>query len=164
MLGSVMPIFMEYFKNMYKKIKQNTFYVTLFSVLVILYIFSTSDFFASLLKKAKVVPIREGYTELYFTEYPNFLEQPKSGEKIEFEYSLHNRTGRNELVRYDVDVYTKTTDGEKKIFNKRSVILHENERRLIREALTFEEAMASSTVWVMLIDQNQAIHFSLVHK
>jgi hypothetical protein len=152
---------MRYFKEMYKKIKENRLYLALCSILVILYFIFTSGFFMSLLKKAKIVPMREGYTELYFTEYPKFSQQPEKGEEIEFEYSLHNHTGRNELVRYEVEVYSKTIGGEKRILNQRSVIVPENERRLIKESLLFEEAMASSTVWVMLIDQNQAIHFSL---
>lgn len=153
--------FMGYQKNIYKKIKEKYFWMFFLIIFAFLYFIFTSSVSISLLKKAKIVPMQEGYTELYFTEYPKFVEQPKDGEEIAFTYFLHNQTGRNELVRYEVEVYTKTIDGEKKIFNTRSVIVPENERRLIKESLIFEEAMASSTVWVMLIDQNQAIHFSL---
>ena len=125
--------------------------------LVLLWVFDAQV--ARLLQYAKIVPIQEKGTEIYFDTYPGSLSTLIPDSPIEFSYTIHNQTGG--VYAYRTVSSIETVKGERILIDERSALMSKDETRTFSESFIYDPSMASGTVKVLLLDQDQEIHFTL---
>jgi len=98
----------------------------------------------------------ETFTELYFEKHLSLPNKVTLFKENNFNFTIHNL--ENKDMEYPYEVYIDV-NGEKQMINKSSVLIKNNEYKIISEDFTITIPMQRVKVVVNLINKNQQIHF-----
>lgn len=106
-----------------------------------------------------LIPRQEHFTELYFNNHTNLPKKLAINETITFTFAIRNLEGKDKEYPYAVyfknDVYGTTT------VNQKTVLVKDNEEKIITETYTFNSNTVKETLFVELTELKQEIHFVL---
>lgn len=109
------------------------------------------------LKKWKLTPGYEPYTELYFNNYRLLPSHIYTHEKGTFNFTIHNVEGVD--VTYSWTSYFLEENGKKHVFKNGTVFLKNGESISVSSPYIFQDASETGTVIVSLKNINQQISF-----
>jgi hypothetical protein len=98
----------------------------------------------------------ETFTELYFENHLSLPSKIAYYIEKDFKFTIHNL--ENKDMEYSYEVYIDV-NREKKMIDKSSVLIKNNEYKTITEDFTITVPMQRVKVVVNLINKNQQIHF-----
>ena len=98
----------------------------------------------------------ETFTELYFENHLSLPSKIAYYIEKDFKFTIHNL--ENKDMEYSYEVYIDV-NREKKMIDKSSVLIKNNEYKTITEDFTITVPMQRVKVVVNLIKKNQQIHF-----
>jgi len=110
------------------------------------------------LKEWKLLPMPETLTELYFEDHLKLAQYLDSSKPYKFSFTIHNLEYKTMTYRYRV---TATSAQGSSIWDEGEVSIPHDAKRTISESI-FDKILRTRTkVEVILVDQNQPIHFWL---
>jgi hypothetical protein len=98
----------------------------------------------------------ETFTELYFENHLSLPSKIAYYIEKDFKFAIHNL--ENKDMEYSYEVYIEV-NREKKMIDKSSVLIKNNEYKTITEDFTITVPMQRVKVVVNLINKDQQIHF-----
>lgn len=106
-----------------------------------------------------LIPRQEYFTELYFNNHTNLPKKLAKGVSINFSFAIRNLEGKDKeypyIVYFKNDKYGTTT------LDLKTVLVKDNEEKIINETYTFSSKTLKETLFVELTELNQEIHFAL---
>ncbi len=106
-----------------------------------------------------LIPRQEHFTELYFNNHTNLPKNPTINGMIKFSFAIHNLEGKDKEYLYVV--YFKKGKYRTTTVDQKTVLVKDNEEKIITETYKFNSNTIIETIFVGLTDLNQEIHFSL---
>lgn len=108
----------------------------------------------------KILPQKEGVTELYLDNYADLPKQIVKGQTVPLTFTIHNLEG-NEMT-YPYVVYLYTEDGARIPIASSTVTLADNQSGVYSGSYTFTSSVPSAvTVFIELPSVGEELHFVL---
>jgi len=99
----------------------------------------------------------ETFTELYFEDHLSLPNEVTLFKKNSFKFTIHNL--ENKDMEYKYEIYVDMTKKRKRMMDKGSVLIKNNEYKTISEEFTITIPIQRVKVAVNLISKSQQIHF-----
>jgi len=99
----------------------------------------------------------ETFTELYFEDHLSLPDKITLFKKNNFKFTIHNL--ENKDMEYKYEIYVDVTKEKKRMIDKGSVLIKNNEYKTISEEFTIRIPIRRVKVAVNLISKSQQIHF-----
>ncbi len=99
----------------------------------------------------------ETFTELYFEDHLSLPNKVTLFKKNNFKFTIHNL--ENKDMEYKYEIYVDVKKGKKRMIDKGSVLIKNNEYKTISEEFTIRIPIRRVKVAVNLISKSQQIHF-----
>lgn len=136
-------------------------YIFLFLVIVIFVLVSegSNKTVKTVLAKMNLVPKKENFTELYFTDYSKLPTRSVAGENVNFSFTIHNHEGKE--FPYTYSVYFEYPSGNRFPIKTAKVNLLDGEYANISINHKFSETNIYGKMVVKIDELNQSINFLL---
>jgi len=99
----------------------------------------------------------ETFTELYFEDHLSLPSKVTLFKENNFKFTIHNL--ENKDMEYKYEIYVDITKGKKRMIDKGSVLIKNNEYKTISEEFIITIPIQRVKVAVNLISKSQQIHF-----
>ena len=99
----------------------------------------------------------ETFTELYFEDHLSLPDKVTLFKENNFKFTIHNL--ENKDMEYKYEIYVDMTKKRKRMIDKGSVLIKNNEYKTISEEFTITIPIQRVKVAVNLISKSQQIHF-----
>lgn len=106
-----------------------------------------------------LIPRQEHFTELYFNNHTNLPKKLGKGVSINFSFAIRNLEGADKTYPYIV--YFKNPQYGTTTVDRKTVLVKNDEEKIINETYTFSSNTLKETLFVELTELNQEIHFAL---
>jgi len=117
----------------------------------------------ALLDTMYLIPRKETFTELYLNDYPQIPARLLLAKQTyPFTFTIRNIEGVQ--TAYEYEVYFTNASGTPRNISRRTIVLEDGERALIREEFTVVDPKETGTVVINLVDLKQEIHFFIPTK
>ena len=139
----------------------NTSRVAIISAVILVALIAILYFTGALsagLKALKLVPIKESYTELYFADPASLPKTVKTGDVLNFAFTIHNMEG--DITQYPYRVYI-SAHGVDTVIDASSTQLWDGDSAVLHETYHVKKQLSPAKVTVELIGRSEHIDFLL---